>query len=100
MGSICQLVYFPPEALLENRKWRKKGFFTTSYYILQAFKRLFYLIYIYLNGLGEYFTDTTDAPDLSRFRLVDMFTSCTDDDVKKKTGRGGRDGNINVIKCC
>ena len=24
----------------------------------------------------------SDAPDLSRFRLVKLFTSCTDDDIK------------------
>ena len=23
MGSTCQLVYFTPEALLDNRKWRR-----------------------------------------------------------------------------
>ena len=28
------------------------------------------------------FVEPSDAPDLSRFRLVEMFTSCTDDDVK------------------
>ena len=26
--------------------------------------------------------EPSDAPDLLRFRLVEMFTSCTDDDVK------------------
>ena len=36
------------------------------------------------NGLGEYFRDPTNAPDESRFRLVDLFTSCTDDDDVKK----------------
>ena len=38
----------------------------------------------FLKGLGDNFTDPAGAPDLSRFRLVDMFTSCTDDDVKKQ----------------
>ena len=27
--------------------------------------------------------ELSDAPDFSRFRLVEMFTSCTDDDVIK-----------------
>ena len=26
--------------------------------------------------------EPSDAPDLSRFRLVKLFTSCTDDDIK------------------
>ena len=26
--------------------------------------------------------ELSDAPDLSRFKLVEVFTSCTDDDVK------------------
>ena len=32
--------------------------------------------------LGSEFTEPADAPDHSGFRLVDMFTSCTDTDVK------------------
>ena len=39
--------------------------------------------------MGEYFTDPTDAPDLSRFRLVDIFTSCTDDDQPGQPVRQG-----------
>ena len=34
------------------------------------------------DGLGECFTEPSDAPDHSGFRLVDMFTSCTDNEVK------------------
>lgn len=34
-------------------------------------------------GLGEKFTHPTDAPpELSKYRLVEMFTSCTDPEVK------------------
>ena len=33
-------------------------------------------------GLGNAFTEPSDAPDLSQFRLVDMFTSCSDQQVK------------------
>ena len=36
------------------------------------------------HGLGVNFTDPIDAPDLSQFRLVDMFTSCTDEQVKQQ----------------
>ncbi len=40
-------------------------------------------LYLFLQaGLGREFTEPTDAPDLSRFRLVEMFTSCNDADVK------------------
>ncbi len=40
-------------------------------------------MYLYLkNGLGKNFTEPTDSPDLSRFRLVEMYTSCTDQEVK------------------
>ena len=40
-------------------------------------------LYIYFReGLGKYFTDPVDSPDQSKFRLVDMFTSCTDAEVK------------------
>ena len=42
-------------------------------------------LYMYFkHGLGIYFTEPMDAPDQSRFRLVEMFTSCTDEDVKKQ----------------
>ena len=33
------------------------------------------------HGLGVNFTDPIDAPGLSQFRLVDMFTSCTDESL-------------------
>lgn len=36
------------------------------------------------NGLGGGFTEPVDAPDLSRFRLVEMFTACTDNEVKSQ----------------
>ena len=34
--------------------------------------------------MGKWFKEPTDAPDLSRFRLVEMFTSCTDKEVKSQ----------------
>lgn len=34
--------------------------------------------------LGQRFLEPADAPDLSKYRLVDMFTSCTDDEVKSQ----------------
>ena len=40
-------------------------------------------LYIYFKrGLGMGFTEPCGAPDLSRFRLVVMFSSCTDEEVK------------------
>ena len=40
-------------------------------------------IYLYFKAeLGEEFTEPTDAPDISRFRLVDMYTSIIDKDHK------------------
>lgn len=42
-------------------------------------------LYIFFrNGLGEDFTEPPNYPDHSRFRLVDMFTSCTDAEVKSE----------------
>lgn len=41
------------------------------------------LLYTYFkHGLGIDFTEPQDAPDLSRFRRVEMFTKCTDEEVK------------------
>lgn len=40
-------------------------------------------LYIYFkHALGSGFTEPRGAPDLSRFRLVEMFSSCTDEEVK------------------
>ncbi len=40
-------------------------------------------LYLFLRaGLGSEFTEPTDAPYLSRFCLVEMFTSCTDGEVQ------------------
>lgn len=42
-------------------------------------------LYLYFKqGLGNGFTEPIDAPDLSKFRLVEMFTSCTDEEVKSQ----------------
>ena len=35
-------------------------------------------------GLGVAFTEPSDAPDIADFRIVDMFTSCTDEATKSK----------------
>lgn len=35
-------------------------------------------VQIYIYTLGNDFTDSKDAPDISKFRLVDMFTSIVD----------------------
>ena len=37
--------------------------------------------------LGEDFTEQVDAPDLSKYRLVEMYTSCTDEEVKSQIVR-------------
>ena len=37
----------------------------------------------FCNSLGSEFTEPPGAPDISRFRLADMFTSITDKDVKE-----------------
>ena len=40
-------------------------------------------LYIYFrNGLGHDFTEPTDAPDVSHFRLLDMYVSCTGETTK------------------
>ena len=42
-------------------------------------------IYLYFKQcLMDEFTDPIGAPDLSQFRLVEMYTSCTDTEVKNK----------------
>ncbi len=41
-------------------------------------------LYIYFRDeLGEAFTEPSKSPDLSKFRLVDMFTAVTDSEVKE-----------------
>ena len=35
-------------------------------------------------GLAHEFTEPTDAPDVADFRMVDMFSSCTDETTKNK----------------
>ena len=41
-------------------------------------------IYLYLRSrLGREFTEPIGAPDFARFRLVDMFTACTERDIKE-----------------
>ena len=42
------------------------------------------LYILFKNALGSNFLHPCDAPDLSKFRLVDMFTSCTERSVKNQ----------------
>jgi len=43
------------------------------------------MIYLYMKSrLEEEFTDPIGAPDLAKYRIVDMFTSCTHPSVKEK----------------
>ncbi len=45
-------------------------------------------LYIYFKeGLGENFTEPADSPDLSRFRLAEMYTSCTDQEVHSQVSK-------------
>ena len=43
-----------------------------------------YAYFFFRDGLGREFTEPIGSPDLSRFRLVDMFTSVTDAEVKSQ----------------
>ena len=45
------------------------------------------------------FTEPPGAPNLSRFRLVDMFTSCTEKDVKNQiiTAFTQQNGNLRIV---
>ena len=38
----------------------------------------------FLNGLKQDLTEPSDAPNIAEFRIVDMFTSCTDKATKSK----------------
>ena len=42
------------------------------------------IYYFFKQQLGYGFTDPPGAPDLTQFRLVDMYTHCTDQSVKDK----------------
>ena len=48
----------------------------------QRFEECSRLYMYFQNGLGGGFTDPIDAPDLSRFRLVEMFSSCTENRIR------------------
>lgn len=57
-------------------------------------------IYLYIrNRLGKEFTEPFGAPDLARFRLVDMFTACTERDVKQNilTAYCTADSHLRVV---
>ena len=51
-------------------------------YNVTYFDLLFTVLTDLRDGLGKCFTDPVDSPDQSKFRLVDMFTSCTDAEVQ------------------
>ena len=43
------------------------------------------------NGLGDGFTYPIDAPDLSRFRFVEMFSSCTESRIHTEISKSFSD---------
>ena len=48
--------------------------------------------------LGENFTDPLNAPDLPQFRLMDMFTSVTDEDIKETIiSKFTRESNLRIV---
>ena len=48
--------------------------------------------------MGENFTDPLNAPDLPQFRLMDMFTSVTDEDVKETIiSKFTRESNLRIV---
>ena len=60
--------FYLPRVLIYCRKYQD----SSSLYL--SFKK----------ELGVAFTETSDAPDIADFRIVDMFTSCTDEATKSK----------------
>lgn len=56
-------------------------------------------LYIYFkHGLRDCFTYPVGAPDLSRFRLVEMFSSCTDSEVKTQIIKSfGTDSPLRIV---
>ena len=56
-------------------------------------------IYLYMrNQMGKEFTHPIAAPDLPRFRLVDMFSACTRQDVKDAIlQRFSSDSSLRVV---
>ena len=57
-------------------------------------------LYIFFErNLGRDFTEPPGAPNLSRFRLADMFTSCTEDTVKNHiiTNFTTQNGSLRLI---
>ena len=56
-------------------------------------------IYLFLqNGMGREFTHPVGAPNLPRFRLVDMFSACTRPDVKDEIlSRFSSDSSLRVV---
>ena len=54
---------------------------------------------MFKHKLGPYFTVPPSAPDLSKYRVVDMYTRCTETTVKEQiiTSFSKIDGNLRVV---
>ena len=48
-----------------------------------SFKECADLYNFFQTKLGDGFTEPIDAPDLSKYRLVEMFSSCTEDHIRE-----------------
>ena len=69
------------DPLLHELKKKRTSFPRTIVYCEQCSK----LYQLFRTGLGDGFTEPPDAPaSLSRFRLVEMYTSCVDIEVKSQ----------------
>jgi ATP-dependent DNA helicase RecQ len=69
--------------MLENLRNLRKSFPRTIIYC-RTMDHCANLYIFFQNHLGTDFTEPPNAPSLSKFRLVEMFTSCTDQIVKKQ----------------
>ena len=50
----------------------------------RSFKECADLYNFFQTGLGDGFTEPIDAPDLSKYSLVEMFSSCTEDHIREQ----------------
>ena len=69
--------------ILENLKTERVKFARTIIYC-RRMEDCANLYLFFQNGLGPDFTEPSGSPLLSQFRLVDMFTSCTETSVKNQ----------------
>jgi ATP-dependent DNA helicase RecQ len=57
-------------------------------------------LYVFFKtGLGVDFTEPVGAPDFSRFRLVEKFSSCTDEEVKTQIIRSFTENSSLRVVC-